>query len=109
MAVLFDITALLDDQPEQEPSNVCLFPPKVTAEAKLRSCRKMLAHWQHNLETADPEAEDLSERIAAALAPDKVKEWGERLSEAEAEVQSWQDEYVLTYRGRRFSQMEGRA
>jgi hypothetical protein len=85
------------------------FPGSVTAQANVRGARRMIAKLEHALATCDPESRDIKERVTAGSAPVMLDYWRDALREAEAELAAWQNPRVLSYAGKVYPDMEGRA
>lgn len=92
-----------------KPTSVVPFPPQITAQQAVRSARRMIERLEHEIETCDPESDDIKERVTAGVAPAMLDYWREELRQAETDLAAWQDPRVLSYAGKVYPNMEGRA
>lgn len=90
-------------------TNVIAFPAKVVADENVRRIKRLLEHFEHNLEHCDPDSPDRSEAVKGRMAPRMVAEYSADLRKAIGARAAFDAPDAIHHNGVIYAEMAGRA
>lgn len=89
--------------------NIIPFPAHIAVMERIRFARRMVAQYQHYIDTCDPDSKDLTEAMRARMAPALLADYESDLVRLLAELASLEAGSALQFNGVVYTEMAGRA